>query len=75
MHLFAAVAVIVAWGIGMVVRPAMTMFLTVLVVGLFVLAIYGSTFPPPHKRAVYYTPPSPGVTVVVRTNKGDSLAP
>jgi len=43
MHLFAIVAVILAWGIGMIVRPAATLFLTVLIVGFLVMAIYNVT--------------------------------
>jgi hypothetical protein len=43
MHLFGIVAVILAWGIGMIVRPAATLFLTVLVVGFFWMAIYNMT--------------------------------
>jgi hypothetical protein len=55
MHILAIVAVILVWGVGMIVRPAGTVFLTVLVGGLIGFAVYTSTLPPdppPHARFI-----------------------
>ena len=46
MHLIGLLAVVLIWGVGMIVRPAATLFLTTLVVGVVVMAAYN--FSPHH---------------------------
>jgi hypothetical protein len=47
MHLFGIAGLIALWGVGMIVRPAGTLFVTCLVVGSLYFAVTNSARPPP----------------------------